>query len=526
MATPQNKDLSKRLVIETAFLDYCRLSAITDADIDQLYEQVAKLNRLEHDKDLETVIAYDLESVRNKDDLRLRIKEIRHQTAQKIFDYYNLSDENAGIVRNAMTGIGIPKDTAQKLTAAIAERTLDQPFDQKKSMADKLYDMLQGKQKVLKEKLAVDYETYKQTKVPNPVIEDIEPSIQSHLSNMVRNKHLEYETQKKDVSFRKELRNIFKSSQGIRPAFLKLYGTMMENGKNQAQKPDSASNFDAFRKQMEQMFGENAQEETDKALGLKAQGSLSKDLESERQKLYNTKCQEVYFKTMAGILSHKIEFDKSNKNDTNDYQSYVQTIEQTFIRELRNGQTNVGCLAFIEPDNTPGLSRREEQALRKKYMDETAENQIVSVHHKLPLGAARDVFRKIFGMKDKKSELDGASALVNNLGNMSLIIGKVTHQMLEANGDYQVTPQDDNMIFAARVNKDFLTSESLRIPSYLKEGIKKYAQPSSKDNIVKVNMSFSEAPEISNMRKQLKAPNVSSNIVGKFRQFWKTAIAK
>lgn len=526
MATPQNKDLSKRIVIETAFLDYCRLSTITDADIDQLYEQVSKLNELDHDEDLETVIAYDLESVHSKDDLRSRIKEIRHQTAQKIFDYYNLSDENAGIVRNAMTSIGISKDAAQKLTTAIADRTLDQPFDQKKSMADKLYDMLQGKQKVLKEKLAVDYETYKQIKVPNAVIEDIEPSIQSYLSNMVRDKHLKYETKKEDAGFRKELRDIFKSPQGIRSAFLKLYGTMMEHGKNLAQKPNSTSNFDAFCRQMKQMFGENAQEEIDRALGLKIQDILSKDLESKRQKLYNAKCQEVYFKTMVGILSHKIEFDKSNKNDFCDYKSYVQTIEQTFIRGLRNGQTNVGCLAFIEPDDTPGLSRREEQALRKKYMDETAENQIVSVHHKLPLGAARDVFRKIFGMKDKKSELNGASALVNNLGNMSLIIGKITHQTLEANGDYQVTETDDNMIFAARINKEFLMAENLGIPNYLKEGIRKYAMLSGKDKIVKVNMSFSEAPEISNMRKQLRMPQAVMNIADKFKQFWGYSPAK
>lgn len=526
MAPLSNRDLAKHLIVETAFLDYCRLSAITDADIDQLYEQVAKLNRLDHDEDMETVIAYDLESVHSKDDLRARIKEMRHQTAQKIFDYYNLSDENAGIVRNTMTGIGIPKDTAQKLTTAIAERTLDQPFDQKKSMADKLYDMLQGKQKLLKERLATDYETYRQTKVPNPVIQDIEPGINEHLSGMTREQAMEYETKKEDYDFRQKLRADFSRPEGIRPAFLKLYGTMMENGKNQAQKPNSASNFDAFRKQMEQMFGENAPQEIDRALGINAAEKAPDALRQEREKQYVVKCQEIYFKTMAGILSHKAEFDRNSGNNVSDYQIYVQTIERDFIRGLCNGQTNLNCLAFVEPDNTVAKSKKEELALRKKYKDETAENQIVSVHHKLPLGAARDIFRKIFGKTDERAELAGASALVNNLGNMSLIIGKRTHQELEANGNYVVTANSDNMIFAARVNKEFLTSESLRIPSYLKEGIRKYALPSGKDNIVKVNMNFSEAQEIAKQRQKLKAPSVATNIIGKFRQFWKTAIAK
>lgn len=512
MAPLSNRDLAKHLIVETAFLDYCRLSAITDADIDQLYEQVAKLNRLDHDEDMETVIAYDLESVHSKDDLRARIKEMRHQTAQKIFDYYNLSDENAGIVRNTMTGIGIPKDTAQKLTTAIAERTLDQPFDQKKSMADKLYDMLQGKQKLLKEKLAADYKTYKQTKVSNPVIQDIEPGINEHLSGMTRERSLRYTTPKEDEPFRDKIRDIYKSPKGIRPAFLKLYGTMMENGKNQAQRPNSASNFDAFCQQMEQMFGENAPQEIDRALGINAAEKAPDALRQERERLYAGKCQEIYFKTMAGILSHKIEFDRAHSYLYNDYTNYAQNINDHFIGGLLNGETNIRSLAFADP--------------KEDYSKKPEEEQIVSVHHKLPVGSARDVFRKLFGKRNEEQELAGASSLVNNLGNMSLIIGQKTHASLEARGNYVVTAQDDNMIFAARIDKSLLTDNSLKIPPYLKEGIKKYALNSINGGMVKVNMNFPEAPEMQQMRRELKAPSVATNIIGKFRQFWKTAIAK
>ncbi|MBE6458512.1 MAG: hypothetical protein E7010_01720 [Alphaproteobacteria bacterium] len=523
MAAPQSKDLAKRLVVETAFLDYCKLAAISEDDIDRLYERISELNRLDNDDDLEKVIAYNLEAVKNKDDLRTRIKEMRSQTAQKIFDYYSLSDENATAVKLMMTSIGIKKEMAQDLTTAIAERTLDKPFDSNKSMADKLYDILQGKQKALKEKLATDYDTYKQTKTPNIVIEDIEADIQGHLSGIAREESIEYETRKEDYNFRQDLRKDFSHTNGIRPAFLKLYGIMMENGKNLAQNQKANSNYQIFYKQMEQMFGENAQAEIDQALSVPSGIETTAELQKKRLDLYAGKCQEVYFKTMAGILSHKREFDYSKGDNRNDYQIYVQTIERDFIRSLLRGETNIDCLAFVEPDNTFAKNRAEEMALRKKHKDETAENQIVSVHHKLPIGAALDVCRKIFGKKDTKTELASCSSLVNNLGNMSLVIGKQTHQTLEANGNYNVTANGDNMIFASRINKDLLNMERLNVPQYLKDGIRRYALGAPKDNIIRVSMNFTESIEIANRRNKLKMPNVATKVVDKFKQFWKSS---
>lgn len=393
-------------------------------------------------------------------------------------------------------------------------------------MADKLYDMLHGKQKVLKEKLAVDYETYKQTKVSNAVIEDIEPNIQEHLSGLTREENMEYETRQEDYYFRQDLRRDFSRPDGIRQSFLKLYGTMMENGMNLARNPNSASDYEAFRRQMEQMFGEKHQAEIDQALNIIPNGESQAELQEKRAKLYAVKSQEIYFKTMAGILSHKKEFDHSNGVQAYDYMTYVQNIEQKFIRGLQCGKTDVDCLAFVEPDNTAAKSKAEELALRKKYKDDTAENQIVSVHHKLPIGAARDIFRRLLGKKDERTERHGCSALVNNLGNMSLIIGKQTHQMLEAYGNYNITAKSDNMIFASRINTALLEITHIKIPPYLREGIKKYALQSSKSGIITVDMNFSEAPEIAQARKKLKMPHVVTNVVNKFKQIWKNAPAK
>ncbi len=513
MATMNNAtDLSKRLVVETAFLDYCRLFSITEADIDLLYEKISNLNKLEKNEDLDIVVAYQLDTIHNKEELRSRIKEIRNQTAQKIFDPNKLPESISNVIKVTMTSVGISKEIAQKLTTAIAEHSLDEPFDNKKSMADKLYDVLQEKQKTLKEKLAADYETYKKPKVSNVVIQDIEKSICEHLSGMDRKRSLRYTTLNEDEPFRNKIRDIYSSPQGIRSAFLKLYGTMMENGKNLAQKTGSVSNFDAFCKQMEQMFGENAQSEIDRALGFTPQTKSLPEQKQERERLYAAKCQEIYFKTMAGILSHKIEFDRAHGYLYNDYTNYIQNINTHFIAGLRSGKTDIRSLAFADP--------------KEDYSKKPEEEQIVSVHHKLPVGSARDVFRELFGKKDEKQELVGASSLVNTLGNMSLIIGQKTHASLEARGNYIVTAQDDNMIFASRIDKSLLTDNTLKIPPYLKDGIKKYALNSIKNGMIKIEMNFPEAQEMQKMRKELKAPSIAANIIDKFKQFWEVSPAK
>ena len=97
---------------------------------------------------------------------------------------------------------------------------------------------------------------------------------------------------------------------------------------------------------------------------------------------------------------------------------------------------------------------------------------------------------------------------------------------MEARGNYIVTAQDDNMIFASRIDKSLLTDNTLKIPPYLKDGIKKYALNSIKNGMIKIEMNFPEAQEMQKMRKELKAPSIAANIIDKFKQFWEVSPAK
>ena len=62
----------------------------------------------------------------------------------------------------------------------------------------------------------------------------------------------------------------------------------------------------------------------------------------------------------------------------------------------------------------------EEWKIRKQIMDDTAENQVASVHHHLPLGAADDIVTRFFGKLDEEEKFVKSCELVNLLGNNSL----------------------------------------------------------------------------------------------------------
>ena len=104
----QDSNLNGRLLVGTAFLDYCALAEISNTDIDKLYAKIEKLNELSSEKDMELVVKYDLENLTSKDALKERIKQIRSQTAEKIFDYYALSEQNAAVVQGVMTRAAPP----------------------------------------------------------------------------------------------------------------------------------------------------------------------------------------------------------------------------------------------------------------------------------------------------------------------------------------------------------------------------------------------------------------------------------
>ncbi len=348
----QDSNLNGRLLVGTAFLDYCALAEISNTDIDKLYAKIEKLNELSSEKDMELVVKYDLENVTSKDALKERIKQIRSQTAEKIFDYYALSAQNAAVVQGVMTRAGIRKDVAAEMTQAISERKLDTPYKNEDTRyADKLYAHLATSSKKMKENLASDYQTYRDTDTHNPVIEAIKDNIDSYVP--AEEKALSYSTGKSDAdkAFRGDVRNNFKT--GIRPQFVTLYGLMMRNGQQRAKNPSLNSNYRDFEAQLKKICdtsGLNYLAETDKALGCQTQGLSATDARKVRETRYNQKSQEVYFKTAYALLSLKLKDDQTRPTPaTTNYATIADTIDNRFISDLCAGQTNVNCLSRIIP---------------------------------------------------------------------------------------------------------------------------------------------------------------------------------
>ena len=126
------KEVSKRLLIESALMDYSQFIHVTDADIDELYRKIEKLNEecFNDEKSFEIVDKYNLDTITSREDLKKRIEIMRGQLAEKIFDYYTtgettdirrFSDDIAFVLKD----IGIKENVAKKLAQSVCDRRLE-----------------------------------------------------------------------------------------------------------------------------------------------------------------------------------------------------------------------------------------------------------------------------------------------------------------------------------------------------------------------------------------------------------------
>lgn len=171
---------------------------------------------------------------------------------------------------------------------------------------------------------------------------------------------------------------------------------MLTEGKNAAQGSSFGSTYPAFREMIEKSVGKDAADaEIDQALGISPEEAAQPGIEAKRKAAYKEKCTELYFKTVAGLLSQKQEYNLSH-NTNSDYRIYMQTIDNKYIRSLCNGENDIAALAFQDPDYKQQYeSKAREHQLNREMRDETADMQIVSVHHKFPVGAVYDVYDQI-----------------------------------------------------------------------------------------------------------------------------------
>lgn len=506
--------VNRRIMLETAFLDYSRFSNISDADVEVLYQQVEKIKQdylSDQEYTLEPMAKFDLESISSKADLKKRIEEKRAEIAGAIFEQINIgADKDAAarseeekFIKGFLEKLKISSKTdAQLLAQAIMDRKLNESYDPKMSKAERLGRLLNGRSKELKEKLLQDYDLYKKAQKPHPEIEKMSDDIANYTSGGERFVVLHYIVSADSKPFRKMIRDDFNlgvlsKKPGVKKTFLTLYGAMMQAGKDMVYGEKTVMGYDLFEKTMKDWYGPAYQEEMKKA--------LKADEYSDCKEKFFQKSKSLYVKTAAALLSKKKEFDAQNKIYDTNYGDYLsKTINHTYIRGLQNGENSVAALGLVDIDPTAEkLSRAEEYKLNRQIYDEMADRQHISIHHKLPVGSTQDVLKRLSEKHLSEQEIKiEASKLVNNLGNMDLIVGREKHQSIEPRGDYKMTARKDDAIFEARLNPTYVKELSLdrSIAPVMREELKRFGNQTD----IKEIMSFSESVMISRERSKLE----------------------
>ena len=503
--------LDTRILATFALLEFCQTSVanVGKEDFSELYRKVSELNAkvFEDEKAFELAARYETDQISSVEDLKERMQRNRVLNTYKQFGYFGLCSgrerehipEAPEILSTIMYEAGIKN--ADELSVAIVKQELDE------EKSDRLFKELNTRSGSLKKQLAADFKTYKDQNAANPLIEDIAKDISEYTYDKNRTLNYSYDVRKEQRSFRAALRESFNT--GLKPEFLKLYGQMMTAGKNIGRGAPIDDSYKNFKTLMTEKYGEAA---LDSILNISPASPA--EAEKSRKEAYAKKCSEIYHKTMASILSQKWEYNQSHKIQDCDYRTYVKTVEDRYIPDLCRGFNNIDVLAFQDAeDNQPRLSKAEEFRLNREKHDETAEKQIISVHHKIPISTIYDVYDAINKSETPDEKLKTCDGLVNNFSNMIYVIGREKHQSLEpVNNEIKIARSADAAIFAAEVNPQALKNILHKLPPVLREGMLqsvKLPDDNRKVN-VSVNMKFPEPEKISSLRRQLtQAAHVS-----------------
>ena len=500
--------LDTRILATFALLEFCHTNVanVSKDDFNELYQKVNDINdkMFEDEKAFELATKFETDQINSVEDIKERMQRNRVLNTYKQFGYFGLCSgkerehlpEAPEVLSTIMYEAGIKN--ADEISVAIVKQELND------EQADKLYNDLNARRGSLKKQLAADFQTYKDSNTANPLIEDVAADISEYTFDKNKTLTYGYDIRKEQLKFRAALRDSFNN--GCKPEFLKLCGQMLTAGKNISRQAPIDDSYQKFKTQIAAAYGEDA---IDKILNISHDNGADK--EKNRKAAYAEKSSELYNKTMAAILSQKWEYNQRNNIRDCDYKTYVKTIEDRYIPDLCRGFNNVDVLAFQDADDSrAAMSRAAELRLNREKHDETAEQQIVSVHHQIPISTIYDVYDAIKPTTAPEKKQAECDAMVNVFSNMIFVIGREKHQSLEpTNNQIKIARTADATMFAAEVNPQAMKGILHKLPSALRDGIKKYVKigDDNKKIGISVNMMFPEPEQISNLRKTLEQSN-------------------
>lgn len=243
-----------------------------------------------------------------------------------------------------------------------------------------VYALQSARQKVI-ERMKADWQTYEDSRTPNPNIEKFRQYFESILTDT---KKFNYKTYPETRNVLLCIRDDFADKDnGSKTAFLKMMGCLLDDGHKQmtALTPNSAKIYnDKNYNQFIDLIKKQYPNDTDNVINTMLNVTDGNNTEQERRAAFDKKSKEFYGKFLSAILVKKKEQNDTARVHNFNYSDYITGGVAKYIAELKEGKNNIAAnLLLVDESKAKSL---------KQLIDDTAENQIISVHHKIPVASA------------------------------------------------------------------------------------------------------------------------------------------
>ena len=249
---------------------------------------------------------------------------------------------------------------------------------------------LQTANKTVVAQLRTDWQTYKDMRTPNANIEAQSEAFEDLLSDRME---INYKAYPELHNVLLCIRDDFSAKDvGSKQVFLKMVGNMLDCGQSLVKNDSTTSirkntDYNDFIKLVKQQYPDNSDNVINTMLDINADTD-AKDVEKLRREAFENKSKELYCKFVSAVLVKK--YDQNNDEHTHnfDYQRYVDVNIAGYISDMKkNGENNIA-------NNLHLVDERKASSL-KDIIDDTAENQIISVHHKTPVASVVPIYVKM-----------------------------------------------------------------------------------------------------------------------------------
>lgn len=326
-----------------------------------------------------------------------KLEIVRNYTAQKITDialqqagYVKISEGNGvntGLNLAGTLFVILDRESKKINSEDFAHRIIDGNLSAEE-IPLAVNTLQTAKQRVMTQ-LRTDWQTYKDMRTPNANIEAQSEAFEDLLGDRME---IDYKAYPELHNVLLCIRDDFSQKDiGSKPMFLKMVGNMLDCGQSLVKNDSTTAvrkntDYNDFIKLVKQQYPDNSDNVINTMLDINADTD-AKDVEKLRREAFEKKSKELYCKFVSAVLVKK--YDQNNDEHTHnfDYQRYVDVNIAGYINDMKkNGENNIA-------NNLHLVDERKASSL-KDIIDDTAENQIISVHHKTPVASVVPIYVK------------------------------------------------------------------------------------------------------------------------------------